>query len=81
MFFEGKVHALDPTGGAEYSLCGVASDAWETEGQPELRWRPLPTNRKHVDCTGCAKVILHCRRLTVSPRVKVQIELQMAQGE
>jgi hypothetical protein len=65
--FEGETHMIDPLGGAEHTLCGVAFDAADSEGDEALRWK-LATERL-VSCADCSRVIRACQTMpTTGPR-------------
>lgn len=57
------IHILGPGNGGEFTLCGVAQDAWDSENMPELQL--IPTARRVVTCPQCAAVVLVCRGVQV----------------
>lgn len=62
MLMDGLVHAVSPIGGGEHTLCGVAFDAADSEGDESLRW--LGPSRRAVDCPMCCAVIRECRNMS-----------------
>jgi hypothetical protein len=62
---DGLVHVISPIGGGEHTLCGVAFDAADSEGDESLRWSNSAA-RGPVSCEGCAAVVMHCRGMRVS---------------
>lgn len=57
--FGGHVHLMSVLQVGEYSLCGVAFDAADTENDESLRFRP--TKKRTVDCPQCVLEIENCR--------------------
>jgi hypothetical protein len=64
VWFEEAVHLLSPLSGGEFTLCGVAFDAADSEQDTALCFEE--TNSKTVTCEECMKVIKHCRKVRVS---------------
>lgn len=62
-FADGLTHVISPIGGAEHTLCGIAFDAADSEGDESLRWTGM--SRGPVTCLECGSVVLHCRGLRV----------------
>lgn len=63
---EGFIHMLNPIN-AEFTLCGDAFDL----GSDVPGYRHEPTERRKVTCPNCARVILGCRGVRVSPNPSV----------
>ena len=63
--FEGCTHMVSPIGGSEHTLCGVAFDAADSEGDESLRWQA--SGQEHVDCPDCLIVIQACRDVRTTP--------------
>lgn len=61
--FEDDVHLIAGEGGGEHTLCGVAFDAADSEGDEALRFKT--TRRRVVTCSGCVGVVLACRGVRV----------------
>jgi hypothetical protein len=55
---------IGPLQGQEFTLCGVAFDAADSEEDETLRFHP--TNRRVVTCPECANVVLACRNVKVA---------------
>ena len=60
--FEGKVHLVAENGGS-YSLCGVADDAYISEGKIDWEWKE--STEKVVDCHLCVAQIKACQAVSV----------------
>jgi hypothetical protein len=58
--FEGRVHLVSPLGGSQHTICGVACDTADSEGDESLRW--VKTARSKFSCEQCAAVIDACAR-------------------
>lgn len=64
--FEGAVHLMGPLQ-AEFTLCGVAEDAADSERDESLRFEK--TTKRTVSCPQCVRFIEHCRYVkTQEPR-------------
>lgn len=57
--FEQRNHLVGPGSGGEFTLCGIAFDAGDSESTPELIWRSPDGNA--VTCASCIAVIDVCR--------------------
>ena len=64
--FERRTHLVGPLQGAEFTLCGVAYDAGDSEGIPSLQWQESTSTT--VTCPDCAKVIRACAGVAVRVR-------------
>jgi hypothetical protein len=62
---DGLVHVISPIGGGEHTLCGVACDAADSEGDESLRWSDSAA-RGPVSCEECTAVVMCCRGMRVS---------------
>lgn len=58
--FDGRGHLVCPSGGAEHTLCGVASDAADSERDESLRWKTVPGSK--ISCDTCITIIKTCVR-------------------
>jgi len=73
----GAVHLLDPTQGREFTLCGIAFDAWETERPKQPRLQFIPVSEQPVNCDRCAAIIETCRSARVSASLRtVYMEIE-----
>lgn len=57
------IHIVSPIGGGEHTLCGIAGDAYESEGDEALRWRVARTHT--VTCRECISVVEACRGVRI----------------
>lgn len=62
----GVVHLLSPLQAGEYTMCGVAFDACDTEGEPGHRF--VPVREQPVNCDMCVDMIERCRGVRVSAK-------------
>lgn len=60
------VHLMSPVGGGEFTLCGIAFDAADSEQDKRLRFRGA--KREIVTCDLCANVVEVCRDVKVRRR-------------
>lgn len=60
---DGLVHGISPLAGGEFTLCGFAFDAADSESDESLRWTAV--SRGWISCQACALVVLACRRVRV----------------
>lgn len=62
----GAVHLLCPLQGQEFTLCGIAFDAYDSENEPS--WKFVPVHERPVNCDMCASIIEACRGVRVSAK-------------
>ena len=60
---DGLVHGVSPLAGSEYTLCGFAFDAADSEADESLRWSQV--RRGAISCHGCATLVMECRGVRV----------------
>mgnify|MGYP001584875002 CR=1 FL=1 len=66
--FERRTHLVSQLQGGEFSLCGVAFDAGDSENEPALRWQA--TDSTIVTCPDCIAVIDTCRGVRTRGAIK-----------
>lgn len=60
------VHLVSPMQGGEFTLCGIAFDAGDSEKDSTAQWRDTPSTT--VTCDICIDVIEACQGIKVRRR-------------
>jgi len=56
-----KTHAQSPVGGGEYSICGIACDAYESgDVETEIRFA---AEGEPVTCKECRRAVIQIRKI------------------
>jgi len=58
---DGIVHGVNPSGGGEHTLCGIAYDADVTER--ESAWEIVDLAGDRVTCAFCVQVVEACKKM------------------